>query len=950
VSARLANRVVTPGRASTVLSTRWPWRIARLIIVLLLLSILVAGFLFARERSGEPSAIRVEFAGSDEALGEALSEPAKSAVDATAESNDPTPTCAPWPQQTEDCEEAADLARDGVNRDFVFIAAYVVSLALLCFLGSWASERRRWRRRIFLQSAGLATIVVAVLDLGENICLLHALEPTVESERWVRGAAVAATAKWGIVPLVAVGALWGLALLVRGRDDERVAEPAPALDRAEHWKVPAPVGSDANRFGVCLSGGGIRSASFCLGAVQRLEEGKSGAGDSFLKGADYLSAVSGGGYFAGAAQLLAKREGDPPHPFAAGSAEQDHLRRHANYLADTAGEWASALAQAFGKLLGNVLLLGLVVIAVAQPLGWMGRLLFGANADAADPSSWPQIPEAVWFAVALTGGIAILLANARRFQKTDTDGLPGALYWITTRVALLTGVGTGVVATTAVVLPLLDAVGRRAPEWLKVSDGSVGATWPTVLVVAALGWVTARALRREAAGGTAPEAGADDAAARKKFRLPFGGGIPELIAGPIVALVALGYIVALAAVARQSGPLGPAFLIGSFGIATLVVFAGATITVLVSGYSIDAVSWSMHRFYKRRLWSAFAYDPNRRGERSWSEPTTLSEDAAVIPGRPKLLLCAAAQVSGPDRAPPGRRAVTWTLDADHVGGPEIGWCETKDMEASMATKDLAGDVSMFGAMAISGAAFGSAMGRHSKGSINAVLAIANARLGVWLPNPSQIRDGEWKYRRRTLWYLVKEILGRYAADGRWMLVSDGGHVENLGLVELLRRRCHRIVCFDATGDDSGRASTIAEALRLAEEELGVVVEITNPWGAMPGSDDPAGVPKRLADELEGRMAKRPVLHGKITYPAESGLPSEHRTGYVVIGRAVLGNTVPWPVLSYAGGQTAFPNDPTLDQWYDHEQFTDYRLLGRWVADQVVRTTDDLPDWEWPAPA
>ena len=46
----------------------------------------------------------------------------------------------------------------------------------------------------------------------------------------------------------------------------------------------------SNSVGVALSGGGIRSAIFCLGVLQSL------ARNGILKYADYLSTVSGGGY------------------------------------------------------------------------------------------------------------------------------------------------------------------------------------------------------------------------------------------------------------------------------------------------------------------------------------------------------------------------------------------------------------------------------------------------------------------------------------------------------------------------------------------------------------------------------------------------------------------------------------------------------------------------------
>ena len=53
---------------------------------------------------------------------------------------------------------------------------------------------------------------------------------------------------------------------------------------------------------LCFSGGGIRSASFCLGVAQAL------AGKHLLPRFDYLSTVSGGGYIGGWLQRLLTEE------------------------------------------------------------------------------------------------------------------------------------------------------------------------------------------------------------------------------------------------------------------------------------------------------------------------------------------------------------------------------------------------------------------------------------------------------------------------------------------------------------------------------------------------------------------------------------------------------------------------------------------------------------------
>src|SRR6266542_812194 len=110
---------------------------------------------------------------------------------------------------------------------------------------------------------------------------------------------------------------------------------------------PAP-----GRFGICCSGGGIRSASYALGALQALRE--SGR----LARADHLASVSGGDYMTVAHHIMVSetlKNGqappkvppgneakaaalfDPLAPWARLSPEEQNLRDHTTYLAPGLG-------------------------------------------------------------------------------------------------------------------------------------------------------------------------------------------------------------------------------------------------------------------------------------------------------------------------------------------------------------------------------------------------------------------------------------------------------------------------------------------------------------------------------------------------------------------------------------------------------------------------------------
>ena len=171
-------------------------------------------------------------------------------------------------------------------------------------------------------------------------------------------------------------------------------------------------------------------------------------------------------------------------------------------------------------------------------------------------------------------------------------------------------------------------------------------------------------------------------------------------------------------------------------------------------------------------------------------------------------------------------------------------------------------------MAISGAAFASAMGSQTR-FYEVFLAIANARLGAWLPNPRFValkRDNldNWTIpgfpARRRLSYFAREIFGIHPSTGRLLLCTDGGHYDNLGLVELLRRRCKVIYCIDASGASQPLADALAGAITLAREELGVEITLTSQaLDLVPGGRQQLE-PASSFTNLNARLAEEPGSH------------------------------------------------------------------------------------------
>jgi hypothetical protein len=112
------------------------------------------------------------------------------------------------------------------------------------------------------------------------------------------------------------------------------------------------------------------------------------------------------------------------------------------------------------------------------------------------------------------------------------------------------------------------------------------------------------------------------------------------------------------------------------------------------------------------------------------------------------------------------------------------------------------------AMAISGSALGSNMGRFTSASRRFLNTVINLRLGWWLSNPRY--RGSWgrSLPRSRLQMLMAELIGNTHDVGPFINLSDGGHFDNSGLYELIRRNCKVIIVSDASADQRHSMASI----------------------------------------------------------------------------------------------------------------------------------------------
>jgi len=150
--------------------------------------------------------------------------------------------------------------------------------------------------------------------------------------------------------------------------------PAMALEREDRERDGTPVmrPTPASKvIGLALSGGGIRSAAFCLGAMQALDV------RGVIAKLDYLSTVSGGGYI-GTSMTTAMSAGtNGKFPFASELRTEEvagveHIRDHSNYLFPQGilNVFSNIVVYLRGIVANIVLLLPWLLLAAALTIPW----------------------------------------------------------------------------------------------------------------------------------------------------------------------------------------------------------------------------------------------------------------------------------------------------------------------------------------------------------------------------------------------------------------------------------------------------------------------------------------------------------------------------------------------------------------------------------------------------
>lgn len=652
--------------------------------------------------------------------------------------------------------------------------------------------------------------------------------------------------------------------------------------------------------GICLSGGGLRAASFALGAVQGLQESRK-----LLFGpnaASHLAVVSGGSYLAAthalnAAYLAgAESASEEPPPLAEGSQEAAYVVGHGQYLK----HWRPLATMALWAMLNFLAFAVLFLWTGVIFSGWvaLAEELAGSRLD---PPDSDLAAFATALAAAFVGGRLLLLRGLYK------DG--GAV-----RVLMMVA---GLLALFAAGPTIVSAM-QRSPAFSDLGWWFSDWHWAIATAIAALLIGLPLAVGRIAPARRA----AGIVAAWPAARLPAAVG--------------------LVAFSLMATWMSPEFEAGTTA-GWIVLWTALVGAVVMSEVCARA---SLHRLYRDRLASCFSVVRRPEGPSSVPAAAPLSDLWPPPPEStnriPRLLVCATANVIW-DKAHPARITVpiwrrsrrthasfVFSHDVSGIPGVPGALYSTEQLERMMVPGGICRApeprLSLMTAVASTGAAISPAMGRKTSDLLRPVIALSNLRLGCWLPNPLSARTRrkvaeagcDWRPPRRiTVGYdeFVPELFGLHRSDAARVYISDGGHYDNLGLLALMRARCREIWCVDAEADAKGKADQLRGVLELAHEELEVdSSDFQAALDAFRASDRILGT-----DHLVGQLKYKDGSPLALTV-IKLGVTAATKDEFAELRRA----DHPFPYHN-----TFWP--PCSVMWYSQQRMDGYRRIGRRVA-------------------
>ena len=750
----------------------------------------------------------------------------------------------------------------------------------------------------------------------------------------------------------------------------------------------------ADSTGLACSGGGIRSATFCLGVAQCL------ARRGILEKFDFLSTVSGGGYFGSFLSRLIQRKGSVK---AAEETLKDNdswsirwLRENGYYLTPngTADLW-TILAQMLRNMVAiHVVLLGVFALPFLFANALTHSILNCARwLDQEShfiPAATPVWAYNPWFVpLALVFAVGVVL--------------PGILFWFTQwpgdrsrqqgwQTNFTRWLGTGLALTVGLALmAAMDSLGL----WIYTTSIRCGG------IVAGLAAIYGPATL--ALTGVYVFAGKlMDMVGKKKAGLPL--MVTMQVGGFAWMLLFWATLATLGKWALWRGRMPSVGILNENSGSYWVVACVWLIVTVGLAQVWSFVNLSSHqRYYSSRLRRAYLGAANEIREEDQTSIVRSHKNDDIIwtlhrpdeAGGPLHLLnttvnetiSGKSQVEQRDRkgisltmGPAGLSAGTnhhalW-LNSEkkpsQIKPIEESWDKGTFRIFPTPVEKLAGqagtreveEMTLGQWMGISGAAFSTGIGANTKLGLSLLMGFANVRLGYWWDSGVDPRErgttrtsliASQKFSAFISWLwpaphsLVDELLARFhgPAQRRWYL-SDGGHFENTACYELIRRRVRFILCLDCGQDSNMDFDDIANLTRKARIDLAAEIEFVDgntaetelktlgKRGWVP-QIDPAliGLPcefKPVKNKNGDPAANTGKAHALVARVKYDGGPT---TGSIIVFlKPSLTEDVPVDIMNYHRVNADFPQQSTTDQFFDEAQWESYRRLGEHIVGKL----------------
>ncbi|HMQ87037.1 MAG TPA: hypothetical protein PKB07_05605 [Flavilitoribacter sp.] len=586
-----------------------------------------------------------------------------------------------------------------------------------------------------------------------------------------------------------------------------------------------------NRFGIALSGGGIRSATINLGFLKTLNK------FNILEQADYLSTVSGGGYTGCYVHATLKETGSYDELFQ--EKHIDYMRRRGEYLFPGTG-WLRVWNQ-------FILIVGFLISLVMSLISPAIVILLGV-------------------------GIYMFLADLIFFDQTFVNMHLGQVF-------LYGGIVLGVVFAIHYM--------ANVTAYFNLD-------------------VSARFNRLEA-----------------------------LVAGLGLGAIAVVYILGFR---EMKSP----------DLSNLLPYMAVGVMLIAMGFFTNPNATSFNRFYRKQLADAFLRFSGKYRNVLLGELFNAKSDKKTdyIGPYPLINTTLNLQASHDPNFMGAKASDYFLLSPLFCGAKLTGYVPTaKTMGYQSLTLPTG--------VTISAAAVNPGMGAYSSKPLSVATTLLNLRLGYWIWNPLKLKTTYpvvfWPF------YFFYELFSRIGTDKKMVNISDGGHIENLGVMELLRRKCRLILAVDAGADPDYVFADLENLTIRARNELGIdirfrsdqvpediikprpsygysqkrfaIADLYQLWDKVPGY----GGGEVIEHYLDKKIGTLVYVKSSVTAP--EGRPDISKSDFLKYG-----------TYKYKIYHPTFPHESTADQFFDPVQWESYYQLGQYIGADVLGM-DRLDDHE-----